>query len=466
MRIKRAIPRASILLAFLYALTASAMAQSAQNEVAINDPRSAPSATANAPVKTGAAVYLNPVDGMSVEEAVRYALAHHKGLLADRKLIDEAQGRLKQAALRANPMLDVSRTSDLGDSSQSEFSIGVSVPLELGGRRARRIEVAERELERMRFEVAERERKVAAEVRMKYGEAVEAARNLELNDRLLELNQQSYGLIKVRVEEGASAPLEQSMLRVEVSRIEAQRIAFDTRVAVLIEELKNLLGMAAEEKLQVRDEFIERPIALSREQMMEIAFKSRPDLQAARATETLAAALIAQAKAEGKADLSVFAEFGRDAVGFHQLGLSPISGQPERIFMKSNMVKAGVSIALPLRNRNQGNIEAAVAASEEARLRREFIETIVRREVAAAYTRYEGAVRVLKTYNTDLLAASQNNLRVVRASYDLGHVRLNEVLNEQRRLVDVQMSYTGALKEYYAARAELESALGAPLEGK
>jgi cobalt-zinc-cadmium efflux system outer membrane protein len=134
--------------------------------------------------------------------------------------------------------------------------------------------------------------------------------------------------------------------------------------------------------------------------------------------------------------------------------------------MKSNMVKAGVSIALPLRNRNQGNIEAAVAASEEARLRREFIETIVRREVAAAYTRYEGAVRVLKTYNTDLLAASQNNLRVVRASYDLGHVRLNEVLNEQRRLVDVQMSYTGALKEYYAARAELESALGAPLEGK
>ena len=465
MKIKQIIQQASMLAA-LCTLPATAIAQSTQGEVATNKVRNIPSVAVPAPVKTGTAVYLNPVDGTSVEDAVRYALTHHKGLLADRKLIEEAQGRLKQAALRANPMLDASHTSDLGEFAQGEFSVGVSVPLELGGRRARRIEVAERELERMRFEVAERERKLAAEIRAKYGEAVEAARNLELNERLLELNQQSYGLIKARVEEGASAPLEQSMLRVEVGRIEAQRTTFDTRTAVLLEELKNLLGMPMEEKLQVRDEFVERPVTLTREQMLEIAFKSRPDLQAARAAEAVTAALIAQAKAEGKADMSVFAEFGRQATGFDQLGISPESGRPERIFMKSNMLKAGVTITLPVRNRNQGNIEAAVAASEEARLRREFNETVVRREVAAAYTRYEGAMRVLKTYDTNLLAASQNNLRVVRASYDLGHVRLTEVLAEQRRQVEVQLGYISALKEYYAARVELESALGAPLEGK
>src|ERR1051326_6907218 len=185
MKIKRVIQQASLFAAFC-ALTATAIAQSVQNEVAVNGVRNAPSKAVSAPVKTGAAIYLNSVDGLSIEDAVRYALAHHQGLLADRKLIDEAQGRLKQAALRANPMLDVSHTSDLGDIAQGEFSIGVSVPLELGGRRTRRIEVAERELERMSFEVAERERKLAAEVRAKYGEAVEAARNLELNERLLE----------------------------------------------------------------------------------------------------------------------------------------------------------------------------------------------------------------------------------------------------------------------------------------
>ena len=421
---------------------------------------------APAAVTTKAAGYINPVEGLGVAEAVRYALTHNKGLLADRKLVEEAVGRLKQAGLRANPMLDVSRTSDLSDSSQGEFSVGVSVPLELGGRRARRIEVAERELERRRFEVADRERRLAAEVRAKYGEAVEAARNLELNERLFEINQQSYGLIKARVAEGASAPLEQSLLRVEVGRIEAQRTAFESRVAVLVEELKNLLGLSLEEKLQLRDEFVERPVTLTREQLLETAFKSRPDLQAARTAEAVAAAVLAQAKTEGKVDLSIFAEVGRQSIGFDQLGTNRVSGKQERVFMKDNMLKAGIAITLPLRNRNQGNIEAAIAAADEARLRREFVETVVRREVAAAYARYEGATRVLKTYDTDLLSASQNNLRVVRSSYDLGHVRLTEVLAEQRRLVDVQIGYTGALKEYYAARAELESASGAPLEEK
>ena len=132
--------------------------------------------------------------------------------------------------------------------------------------------------------------------------------------------------------------------------------------------------------------------------------------------------------------------------------------------MRSAMLKGGVTITLPTRNKNQGNIEAAVAMSEEARLRQEFIASVIRREIAAAYTRYEGAQRVLKIYNTDLLAAAQNNLRVMRASFDLGHVRLTEVLNEQRRLIEVQMAYTAALKEYFSARVELENVMGTAIE--
>jgi cobalt-zinc-cadmium efflux system outer membrane protein len=463
MKVKRMIQTIIISLALMTAATVTA-AQSARDAAALTSAHHTSGATI--PAKAGAAAYLNPIEGLSLAEAVRYALAHNQNLLADRKLIAEAEGRLKQAGLRPNPMLDVARMIDLSDTSQYEYSIGVSLPLELGGRRARRIEVAERELERMRQEVADRERRLAAEVRDKYGEAVEAARSLELTERLLELTQQSYGLVKARVEEGASAPLEQSVMRVELGRIEAQRLAFDSRAAVLLEELKQLLGLPAEEALQVRDEFIERPVTFTRAQMLELAFRSRPDLQAARAAEAVATALIAQAKAEGKIDLSIFGEYSRLALGFAQLGVNPVSGQQERVFFRDHMVKAGVSIMLPVRNRNQGSIEAAIAASEEARLRREFLETVVRREVAAAYARYEGAARVLKTYDTDLLAASQHNLRVVRGSYNLGHARLTEVLSEQQRLVNVQLSYIGALKEYFLARAQLETALGTPLEAK
>jgi cobalt-zinc-cadmium efflux system outer membrane protein len=448
----------------LLAVAPVTLAQTARDTLAANL-TSEPPATAPAP-KPESARFLSPVAGLSLADAVKYALANNKNLMADRTLIAQATGRLKQAGLKPNPMLEIAGSSDPADVSQNTYSVGLTLPLELGGRRARRIEVAERELERMKLEVRDRERRLAAEVRLKYGEVVEAARNLELNERLLELNQQSYRIVKARVTEGASAPLEESLLQVELGRIEAQRTAFATRAAVLLEELRSLLGLPSEKQLQVRDEFIERPVSLTREQMLEKALESRPDLQAARAAEAVAAAFIAQAKTEGKMDLSVFAEVGLQSNGFDQLGLNPSSGKPEQIFMRNSMIRGGVTIMLPTRNKNQGNIEAAVALAEETRLRREFIESVIRREVAAAWARYEGAAKVLKTYNTDLLAASQNNLRVVRGSYDLGYVRVTEVLNEQRRLVDVQMSYTGALKEYYQSRAELENVLGTTLSEK
>ncbi|MBS1812646.1 MAG: TolC family protein [Acidobacteria bacterium] len=404
-----------------------------------------------------ATVALAQTNEMGLEDAVKYALANNKNIQADRKQLEIAAGRLKQAGLRANPMLETSGLSSLRDTSMKSASVMMSVPLEAGGRRSRRIEVAERELERMKYEVAERERRLTAEVRTKYGEAVEAMRNLELNDRLLELNQNSYRIIKARVTEGASAPLEQSQLQVEVSKLEAQKQTFASRVVVLQEELKALLG--AEEDIKFRDEFSEIPLTLTKETLLQTAFNSRPDLQAARVAETVADAMIEQAKTEGKYDLSVFAELGFQSWRFDQFGFSH-DGALERVAMSNGMVRAGVTITLPTRNKNQGNIEAAVAAKDEARLRREFIETMIRREVAAAYARWQGAARVLKTYNTDLLAASQNNLRVVRASFDLGYLRTTDVLAEQRRLVEVQMSYTAALKEEFLARTEVETVTG------
>ncbi len=401
---------------------------------------------------------------MNLDAAVKYALTNNKSLQAERKQIEAANGRLKQAALRANPMLEASGLSSVADTSMRSASVMVRLPLESGGRRLRRVEVAERELERMKYEVAERERRLTAEVRIKYVETVEAMRNLELNERLLDLNQNNYRLIQARVTEGASAPLEQSQMQVEVGKIEANKQSQLSRIAVLLEELKGLLGMTNDEQLKIRAEFDETLVMISQSELLQLAFKTRPDLQAARAAEAVTAALIEQAKTEGKYDMSVFAEVGRQSFSFDQFGFNRDSGQPERVAMGSNMARVGVSITLPTRNKNQGNIEAAVAMNDEARLRREFIETVIRREVAAAYTRYEGAQRVLKIYDTDLLAAAQNNLRVVRGSFDLGHVRLTEVLNEQRRLIDLQVTYTAALKESFAARVELKNVVGTTLE--
>ncbi len=391
--------------------------------------------------------------GMGVEDAVRHALANNRNLMADRKTIDEAAGRLRQAGLKANPMLESSGTASVNDAGMQNFSIGVTLPLE-PGRRRRRIEVAGRELERMRFEVAESERKLAAEVRMKYGQAVETARQLDLLESLYELNRRSFTLVRARVEEGIGPRLEQSQQNVELGRIEARKAAVSSRLAVQIEELKLLLGTPPGESIELRDEFVRRTQPASIEQLTSQALAARPDLLAARAAEEVAAAMIEMAEADGKLDLSVFGEFGLQRWRFDQFGVSH-GGQLVPVQMNMKMVRGGVTIMLPTRNRNQGGIEAAVAALETARMRREFLESVVRREVTAAWERLQGAERVLEAYSGGLLEAAETNFRIQQSSYDLGHARLTDVLMEQQRLVELRIDHNEALREYFEAHVEL-----------
>src|SRR5207302_8540211 len=132
---------------------------------------------------------------------------------------------------------------------------GAMLPLELGGRRAVRIVVAEREVEVREGEVANRERILAAEVRAKFGEALAQALKLSFTDELVEANQQSFNLIAARVVEGATPPLEQNMALVELNRLRSMREGAEGKLEVLMFELRNLIGMRPEEPLRLRGKF-------------------------------------------------------------------------------------------------------------------------------------------------------------------------------------------------------------------
>src|SRR5258705_10573312 len=98
--------------------------------------------------------YIDPVNGLTADALVRYALAHNGELAAGRQVIAEARGRLRQAGLRPNPMLEASGSLAV-NSPDNNQTFGLELPLELGGRREARISVAERELELRQAEVAD-----------------------------------------------------------------------------------------------------------------------------------------------------------------------------------------------------------------------------------------------------------------------------------------------------------------------
>jgi outer membrane protein, heavy metal efflux system len=390
---------------------------------------------------------------VTVEELVARALTDSPDLRAARAEIDAAVGRLQQAGLRPNPMLELGGQKAL--SPDNNVTIGLTVPLDLNGRKEGRVDVAERELQMKRAQVRDRERRLAADVRMKAGELLAARRGLAVTDDLLAVNRDALRLVQHRVSQGATPPLDENLLLVEVNRLDATRQMLASRVDIFALQLKALAGMAPDAPLALRGDLTPSEPPPITDEAIRQALTVRPDLEAARADVAMGAAKIRKERAEGRWDASVNVGYQRQNMGFDLNGITNTGGtRPiQDVF---HYFGAGVSIMLPVRNRNQGNIAAASAEAQAAERRLQFAELTVRQEVAAALAQYEAARRSLEIYERGVRDVATRNLSVVRQTYALGRGTLLDVIAEQRRYIDIENGYTDALRQVYDARVEID----------
>lgn len=403
-------------------------------------------------------LYLDLQNGKTADELVAYALANNPELEAVRREAEAAEALVKQADLRANPMLEVGASKNPATPAKGVMVRG-SLPLELFGRRRARVRVAERELEIRRQALADRERLLAAEVRSKFGMTLALALKLLFIEETLDVTTQNYRLVAARVDEGRTAPLEQNMELVELNRIRAMRETSEGQTEISLLELKNLIGMPPETTLRLRGNFEDLlnpppPQAIAAEQ----ALQQRPDLQMARSFVDLAEARIEQARVEGRLDASVSAGYERTRQGFPQKGFDE-NGQLTPITELMNVFSVGVTLQLPVFNKNQGLIEATVQEKIAAEKRLEFAELTVRREIAVAYTRYGRAARAMEIYRVGVERQAETNLGVVRQTYELGSKDLLDYIAEQRRYIEIKNDFIDSQFETYLARVEILKAV-------
>src|SRR5882762_1571951 len=273
-----------------------------------------PTTSPDGPAPSGR--FIDQTSGLAADDLVVYALSHNLELQAARKETDAAKGMVKQARLRANPKVDIGVSQNITGTDHT-IDAGGMLPLELGGRRSARITVAERQVEVREREFANNERLLAGEVRMKFGETLAQSLKLSLTDERVESNQQSFNLVAARVTEGATPPLEQNMVLVELNRLRSQRESAEGKLETLILELKNLIGMPPEEPLHLHGDFDHLVDQLpSLTEATDRALRERPDLLSARAVESWAEARIQQAHAEGRLDASLSAGYEHMTFGF------------------------------------------------------------------------------------------------------------------------------------------------------
>ena len=196
---------------------------------------------------------VDPVNGLSLEQAIARAIEQEPSLRAARSQVEMAQGAKSQVALRPNPSASFEWRDEPGGTDHLA-TIGVQWPLDLF-RRGERTAVADREITVAQLSTSDRERLLTAEVRARYGDVLATIRDLGLLDEIVAATQNQFDLLRSRVEQGASPPLERDLLDVELRRVQADRLLQAGRTEAAVFELKRVLGMKADAPLTVREAF-------------------------------------------------------------------------------------------------------------------------------------------------------------------------------------------------------------------
>jgi cobalt-zinc-cadmium efflux system outer membrane protein len=390
----------------------------------------------------------------TARELVRIAIERNRDFLALRQRMDETRGLLRQAGVRPVPTVEIEGSTGrpLGTVGEEEYSAGYFHVLETSGKRDKRVQVARKSLDLAESEISERIRQLSFEIKTRYVEALAEKRKLEAIDRLIAVNRESFRLTEVRVSTGDAAPLEAQLLLTELNRAGAQREVLLGRLEGFQLDLRRIAGMARSDPLPLDDRLAVPAAGYRLEELQERAARLRPDLRIARLLEEQAAAEAGLADAQAHADLTLSARYSQRNARFDALR------------DRDHIVTFGVAIPLQTRKRNQGNIDAAASRVAAARLRREYLEAAIPLEAEAAYQRWSAARRYVELLDRGVVGQSEKNLEVIRQAYNLGQLRVLDVLNEQRRLIETQLAYIDAQADQFRAFAELERAVGGEIQ--
>lgn len=403
--------------------------------------------------------YYNQQDGIAINELIRRALDSNQDLTAARLQIERAKARLVQARLRPNPTLEFEQESGrfVGNGGNGSFTVGASLPIEIYGRRDARINAAQIEIEASLAEVRNRERTLVAGILTSYAEALGALREIETLERVLELDLQTTKFVQIRVNEGETAPLELNLLQAEVERLRSRRQLSEGKLQSSLTQLKLSANIPFDESLRLREQIntaILPALPTTREAAVDIGLRTRPDVALAQLEEQVATAGLRLVRAQSRPDLTAYTRYSQ--------GKSQLTDSTGGNFTNRDRgLTFGVAIGIPIFNKNQGAKAEAEIAIRQAQARREFAERVVRSEILSAYQRYEAASRAVLTLEQSAIPRSTENVETFRRVYEVGEIKITDLIAEQRRLLDATRDLTEALTEKYRAQGDLQIALGA-----
>jgi cobalt-zinc-cadmium efflux system outer membrane protein len=376
---------------------------------------------------------------LTLESALQTAFANNPDMAAAQWEIDIAQGGRQQAGLIPNPVASWDAEDTRRNSRTT--TVKLSQTLELGGKRSARIDVATRAQEAAALTLEQRRNGLRAEVIDGYYGALRAQERLDLAQRSLALAERGLVVANGRVTAGKSSPVEATRAQVQLSEI---RLEFNRAQMGLTDAYRRLAastGAASTDFQAVATQAQAAPALPSTSQLL-ARLEQTAELRLAELQIVQGEAALGLEKAQRIPDLDV------------SIGSQYDASVRERV----NVV--GVSMPIPLFNRNQGNVLAASRRADQARDLRNAAELRLRTETRQALDLWQTANTEVRSFNQQILPAAQSAVESATRGFEMGKFNFLDVLDAQRTLIAARTQYLAATAQATEAWVRIERIYG------
>lgn len=390
----------------------------------------------------------DPSDGLTLAEAEAVGVVFNRELRVMRRASSVARATAENAGIWEDPVLGVELERIVQDVPNPWIvgaTVGITIPISgrLEAERARADRALEAELET----IAAHEWQLRMSVRSAWVEWSSQRLRAELLEQLV-AEVESVAALAARLEEaGVLARVDARLFSVELASGRAERVMVAARTRELELELLDLLGLAPSAPVQFVPQVTLPPsplLATSNDEVRR-AFESRSlELAAARRQYEVAEAALALEVRRQYPDLTI--------------------GPGYKSEDAQSRVLLGLSLPMPIWNRNQQGVAESMAQREEARESFDALyeHLVSRLEVASVRARAASEVRL--QLERDLLPIVDRQNEEVRRSAELGRVDPLLLLETLRSRYDARLRTIDARAAESTAIAHIDELVGPPTD--
>ena len=376
---------------------------------------------------------------LTMDQALETAFSNNPDLAAAQWETGIAQGERQQAGLIPNP--EVSWEAEDTRRNSRTTTVMINQPIELGGKRGARIEVASRAQDAAGIELERKRNVLRADVIQAFYSSSTAQQRLLLSRQSLELAERGLRVAQGRIKSGKSSPVEGTRAEVQLSEVRLELRRAERDEASAYQRLAQVMGAPLPAFVSVGDPGRSMPTVPDSSLLLN-RIGETAELRLAKLQIDQREASLGLEKAQRIPDLTV-------SIG---------SQYDERERERVNVV--GLSMPIPLFNRNQGNVLAAARRTDQARDLRNASELRLRTEIQTTLDQWMTANTEVASFNQTILPAAQSAVDTATRGFEMGKFNFLDVLDAQRTLISARTQYIQAIAEATDAWVRIERIFG------